>query len=88
MGLTEKISLGVFALFLFVVVVRVFHTPLKLMMRVFFNTLLGFGALSILNLTSTVTGIALGVNVLNAVVIGILGVPGPGLLLLMQWLFV
>ena len=88
MGLTEKISLGVFALFLCVVVVRVFHTPLKLMMRVFFNTLLGFGALAILNLTSTVTGIALGVNVLNAVVIGILGVPGLGLLLLMQWLFV
>ena len=77
MGLTEKISLGVFALFLFVVV-----------FRVFFNTLLGFGALAILNLTSTVTGIALGVNVLNAVVIGILGVPGLGLLLLMQWLFV
>ncbi len=88
MGLTEKISLGVFVLFLFVVVVRVFHTPLKLLLRVCFNTLLGFGALAILNLTSAVTGISLGVNVLNAVVIGILGVPGLGLLLLMQWLFV
>ena len=88
MGLTEKLSIGVFVLFLFVVVVRVFHTPLKLMMRVFFNTLLGFGALAVLNMTSALTGITLGVNVLNAVVIGILGVPGLGLLLLMQWLFI
>ena len=88
MGLTEKISLGVFVLFLFVVVVRVFHTPLKLLLRVFFNTLLGFGALAILNLTSAVTGVALGMNVLNALVIGVLGVPGLGLLLLMQWLFI
>ena len=33
------------------------------------------------------TGISLGVNLLNALVIGILGVPGLGLLLLVQWLF-
>ena len=88
MGLTEKISLGVLVLFLAVVVIRVFHTPLKLLLRVFFNTLLGFGALGILNLTSGVTGVTLGLNVLNALVIGILGVPGLGLLLLMQWLFI
>lgn len=87
MGLTEKAALGVLLLFLAVVVIRVFHTPLKLLLRVFFNTLLGFGALALLNLTSSVTGIALGLNVMNAVVIGILGVPGLGLLLLTQWIF-
>ena len=53
----------------------------------FGNTLLGFAALALLNLTEPVTGIALGVNALNALVIGILGVPGLGLLLLVQWLF-
>ena len=87
MGLTEKAALGVLVLFLAVVVLRVFHTPLKLLLRVFFNTLLGFGALALLNLTSSLTGISLGLNVLNAVVIGILGVPGLGLLLLTQWIF-
>ena len=87
MGLTERISLGVLGLFLAVVVVRVFHTPLKLLSRVFFNTLLGFGALMMLNWTSAVTGVALGLNVWNALVIGVLGVPGLGLLLLLQWLF-
>jgi len=87
MGLTENLWLAALGLFIAVVVIRVFHTPLKLLLRVSFNTLLGFGALGLLNLTSGLTGIALGLNVANALVIGILGVPGLGLLLLMQWLF-
>ena len=37
--------------------------------------------------TGAVTGVMLGVNLVNALVIGILGVPGLGLLLLVQWLF-
>ena len=53
----------------------------------FTAALLGFGALALLNLTQALTGISLGVNVLNALVIGILGVPWLGLLLLVQWLF-
>ena len=46
---------------------------------------LGFGALWLLNLTTSVTGLSLGLNWFNAIVIGILGVPGFGLLLLVQW---
>ena len=38
-----------------------------------------------LPLTDPVTGISLGVNVFNALVVGILGVPGLVLLLLVQW---
>ena len=54
-------------------------------MKVVFNSALGFGALWLLNLTTTVTGLSLGLNIFNAAVIGILGVPGFGLLLLVQW---
>ena len=46
---------------------------------------LGFGALWLLNLTTSVTGLSLGLSWFNAIVIGILGVPGFGLLLLVQW---
>ena len=67
--------------------IRLFHTPLRMVLRVAANTLLGFGALLLLNLTTAITGISLGLNVLNALVIGVLGVPGLGLLLLVQWLF-
>ena len=87
MGLTEKVALGILVLFLVGAALRLFKTPLKQLFQVLGNTLLGFAALALLNLTEPVTGIALGVNALNALVIGILGVPGLGLLLLVQWLF-
>lgn len=85
MSVVEKIALGLTLLFLVVVCLRLFAAPLKLALKVVFNSALGFGALWLLNLTTAVTGLSLGLNIFNAAVIGILGVPGFGLLLLMQW---
>ena len=70
MGLTEKVAIGILILFVVGAVLRLFKTPLKLAMQVLLNTLLGFGALFLLNLTQALTGISLGVNLLNALVIG------------------
>ena len=58
---------------------------LKLALKVAFNSALGFGAVWLLNLTTSVTGLSLGLNWFNALLIGILGLPGFGLLLLVQW---
>ena len=85
MSVVEKIALGLTLLFLVVVCLRLFAAPLKLALKVVFNSALGFGALWLLNLTTTVTGLSLGLNIFNAAVVGILGVPGFGLLLLVQW---
>lgn len=85
MSVVEKIALGLTLLFLVVVCLRLFAAPLRLALKVVFNSALGFGALWLLNLTTTVTGLSLGLNIFNAAVIGILGVPGFGLLLLVQW---
>ena len=85
MSVVEKIALGLTLLFLVVVCLRLFAAPLKLALKVVFNSALGFGALWLLNLTTTVTGLSLGLNIFNAAVIGILNVPGFGLLLLVQW---
>ena len=85
MSVVEKIALGLTLLFLVVVCLRLFAAPLKLALKVVFNSALGFGALWLLNLTTPVTGLSLGLNIFNAAVIGILGVPGFGLLLLVQW---
>ena len=73
------------ALALLAVAHRVFSTPLKLILKVGLNTLLGLLALALLNATSAFTGLSLGVNLFNALVVGVLGVPGLGLLLLAQW---
>ena len=85
MSVVEKIALGLTLLFLVVVCLRLFAAPLRLALKVAFNSALGFGALWLLNLTTSVTGLSLGLSWFNAIVIGILGVPGFGLLLLVQW---
>ena len=83
MSVVEKVSLGLVLLFLVVACVRLFSAPLKVALRVLINSVLGFGALWLLNLTGGVTGIAL--NIFNSLTVGILGVPGLFLLLLLQW---
>ena len=85
MSVVEKIALGLTLLFLVVVCLRLFAAPLKLALKVAFNSALGFGAVWLLNLTTTVTGLSLGLNWFNALLIGILGLPGFGLRLLVQW---
>ena len=74
-------ALCVVGAFLLFAAVRLFRGPVKLALRVLVNSALGFGAVWLLNLT----GIRLGLNVFNALFIGVLGVPGFGLLLLLQW---
>ena len=85
MSVVEKVSLGLVLLFLVVACVRLFSAPLKVALRVLINSVLGFGALWLMNLTGGVTGIALGLNIFNSLTVGILGVPGLFLLLLLQW---
>lgn len=85
MDLTQKVIAAILAGFFFIALLRVFSAPLRLVLKLLANTLLGFLALWIVTLTSAFTGISLGLNVLNALVIGILGLPGFVLLLLVQW---
>lgn len=85
MDLTQKVIAAILAGFFLIALLRVFSAPLRLALKLLANTLLGFLALWIVTLTAPFTGIALGLNLLNALVIGILGLPGFVLLLLVQW---
>ncbi len=49
------------------------------------NGLLGLAALLVVNISSRYTGVNLGFNLFNGVVVGVLGVPGVVLLILVQW---
>ena len=60
--------------------------PLRITLRAALNAALGLAALLLVNATGSVTGLALGVNPLSALTVGILGVPGLGLLFLAQWM--
>ena len=88
MSLIEKCALGLVLLFLLVACLRLLRQPLKLALRVVLNSALGLGVLWLLNSTAPVTGLTLGVNWFNALTVGVLGLPGLGLLLLVKWVLV
>ena len=88
MSVIEKCALGLVLLFLAVACAALLRKPLKIVLRVVLNSALGFGALWLLNATAAVTGISLGLNLFNALTIGVLGVPGLGLLLLVKWVLI
>ena len=85
MDLNQKIIAGLLLAFFLITLVRIFRAPLRLALKLLCNTLLGFLALWVVSLTSGFTGIALGLNLWNALVVGVLGLPGFVLLLLVQW---
>ena len=88
MGLEVKITVILLCAVLVLGIIRLFAAPLKLALKLILNTLLGFLALFLLGLTAPLTGFALGLNLFNALVIGILGVPGLVLLVLLQAVFI
>lgn len=85
MDLNQTIIATVLGGFFLIALLRVFRAPLRLALKLLLNTALGFLALWAVELTSGFTGIALGLNLWNALVVGILGLPGFVLLLLVQW---
>ena len=88
MSVIEIAALALVGLFLLVAVARLLRKPLKLALRVVLNSALGLLALWLLDSTAPVTGLTLGVNWFNALTVGVLGVPGLGLLLLVKWVLV
>jgi len=76
--------LGLLILF---VVARIFFTPIKMLLRLLFNSALGMCFLFLLNLCTPFTGIYIGVNPITSVVVGAMGLPGVCLLLLLQIFF-
>jgi len=85
MDLSQKIIAALLGLFFLIAMVRLFRAPLRLILRLAGNTLLGFLTLWIVQLTAGFSGISLGFNLWNALIVGVLGVPGLALLLLVQW---
>lgn len=69
--------------FLVVAVVRLLTAPLRLALKLVVNAVCGLLALFLVNLLAPVTGVYLGLNLLNALVVGILGLPGLVLLILL-----
>lgn len=80
-----QVLLGVglfFGLLVLILLRRVLFRVGKLLLR----TAVGAGVLTVLARIGGTLGLQLGVNLCNALVLGALGAPGFGLLLLLNWL--
>ncbi len=59
--------------------------PVAYLLRLLLRSGAGLAVLALFSQVGHLFGVTLGVNLVNALVLGLLGVPGFGLLLMMQW---
>ncbi|MCL2569049.1 MAG: pro-sigmaK processing inhibitor BofA family protein [Oscillospiraceae bacterium] len=82
----QSIATVILASILLLLAILLFTKPVRLLLKLVLNTIGGFVALFFLNYFGQFIGVTLGFNLFNAVIVGIFGLPGVGLLLLLQWL--
>ena len=76
--------LGLLILF---VVTKIFFRPIKFILRLIANSILGVVLLYLINLAHPILNIYIGINPITALVTGLLGIPGVCLLLILQIFF-
>ena len=59
--------------------------PLAQLIRLAVRSSVGLAVLALFSQVGQLFGVTLGINLVNALVLGLLGVPGFGLLLMLQW---
>ena len=67
-----------------VLLLVIFHRPLAWAGKVLARSLVGLGFLALWAHSGVLAGLQLGVNLFNALTLGLLGVPGFGLLMLLR----
>lgn len=76
---------GLSILIAVVLILVIFRRPLLWLGKLLARSLLGLGFLALWSQSGLAAGLALGVNAFNAITLGLLGLPGLGLLLLFRW---
>lgn len=66
-------------------ILALLHRPLGRLLRLAARSAVGLAVLAMFSQVGQFIGVSLGVNLVNALILGVLGVPGFGLLLMLQW---
>lgn len=82
--MAAEMKIAVVAVVVLVALV-VLRRPLKGLLRLLGRTAAGLAGLFAFSQVGGLIGVSLGVNLLNALVLALLGVPGFGLLLMLNW---
>ncbi|MGI6582851.1 MAG: pro-sigmaK processing inhibitor BofA family protein [bacterium] len=73
-----------FGLLLLYLIARLFFVPLRILMRLLYNGIIGGLLLWLVNLVGSFFGVTIPINPITALAAGFLGVPGVVLLLLLR----
>ena len=81
------IAAVVFGLFVLYFISRIFYRPLKIVFSTLLHVVLGGAAIYLYNLVGALWGLTIGFNVISALIVGIMGLPGLGMLIALQYIF-
>jgi inhibitor of the pro-sigma K processing machinery len=82
--MSENLTLSV-CLLVLCAALLLWHKALGRLLRLLVRSSLWMAALAVFGRVGQFFGVTLGANPINALVLGLLGVPGLGLLLMLQW---
>ena len=68
-----------------ILVLRIMTLPLRLFFKLLLNTLCGYALLLLFDLCSGLTGFTVPINIVSAAIVGLLGLPGFGFLLILRY---
>ena len=63
---------------------RVFIVPIKKIFKLVINSILGGLTIFLINLIGGIWGFHIGLNIITSIFVGLLGIPGAGLLVILQ----
>lgn len=63
---------------------KIFLFPIKKILKLVFNTIIGGAIIYIINLIGITFGFHIGLNIITSLVVGILGIPGAILLIILS----
>ena len=81
----EMLGIAVVGIIAVILIVTLLSAPIRFAFKMLINALVGFAVLFLLNFAGEFVGLSLGINWINAVVVGVLGAPGVVLLLLLKY---
>ncbi|WP_297378278.1 pro-sigmaK processing inhibitor BofA family protein [uncultured Helcococcus sp.] len=79
-----SIVLGIIALLFLYIVLKILRVSMSVIIKLLWNGVIGLVLLVIFNALGSIFGLNIEVNALNAIVAGLLGVPGIVLLLILN----
>lgn len=63
---------------------KIFILPLKIIFKLILNSILGGLLIFLINIVGSSFGFHIGLNIVTAIFVGLLGIPGAGLLAILQ----